>query len=139
MDQRIYVIHQKNKGVSVARNAGLERSSGDYIMFVDGDDWVDPDYVSYFLGLVKETGTLIGMNKNNYSAQGLKQPRKNIQLKQKKQSSGYTRMRFLWLYGIKFIAVGCWWIIIFLLIQVSGMAKECYSIFNAYSMSIKSQ
>lgn len=72
MDQRIYVIHQKNKGVSAARNAGLERSAGDYIMFVDGDDWVDPDYVSYFLTLVKETGTLIGMNKNNYSASRLK-------------------------------------------------------------------
>lgn len=72
MDQRIHVIHQKNKGVSAARNAGLERSTGDYIMFVDGDDWVDSDYVSYFWELIKETGTLIGMNKNNYSVSKLK-------------------------------------------------------------------
>ena len=72
MDQRISVIHQKNKGVSSARNAGLECSSGDYIMFVDGDDWVDSDYVSYFLKLVKETRTLIGMNKNNYSISKLR-------------------------------------------------------------------
>ena len=84
MDQRIYVIHQKNKGVSVARNAGLERSSGDYIMFVDGDDWVDPDYVSYFLGLVKETGTLIGMNKNNYSASRLKTTEKKYTVEAEK-------------------------------------------------------
>lgn len=67
IDARVYVIHQQNEGVSVARNTGLEYSSGDYIMFVDGDDWVDPDYVSYFVELVKEMGTLIGMNKNNYS------------------------------------------------------------------------
>lgn len=84
MDQRIHVIHQKNKGVSAARNAGLERSTGDYIMFVDGDDWVDSDYVSYFLELVKETGTLIGMNKNNYSASRLKTTEKKYTVEAEK-------------------------------------------------------
>ena len=66
-DSRVHAIHQQNKGVSVARNTGLEHASGDYIMFVDGDDWVDSDYVSYFVELVKGTKTLIGMSKNNYS------------------------------------------------------------------------
>lgn len=37
-DDRITVIHQKNKGVSAARNRGLELASGDYVVFVDGDD-----------------------------------------------------------------------------------------------------
>ena len=37
-DDRILVIHKKNGGLSDARNAGLERASGDYIGFVDGDD-----------------------------------------------------------------------------------------------------
>lgn len=83
-DQRICVIHQENKGVSAARNAGLERSAGNYIMFVDGDDWVDPDYVSYFFGLVKETGTLIGMNKNNYSSSRLKTTEKKYTVEAEK-------------------------------------------------------
>lgn len=37
-DNRVKVIHQENKGVSCARNNGIEHSSGDYIMFIDGDD-----------------------------------------------------------------------------------------------------
>lgn len=41
-DSRIIVIHQKNQGVSVARNAGLVCAKGEYIGFVDPDDWVDP-------------------------------------------------------------------------------------------------
>lgn len=38
-DSRIVVINQKNKGVSAARNAGLSKAKGDYIMFVDADDY----------------------------------------------------------------------------------------------------
>lgn len=40
-DRRVVVIHQENAGVSCARNAGLARASGKYVMFVDSDDWVD--------------------------------------------------------------------------------------------------
>lgn len=40
-DHRIVVIHQENHGVSSARNAGMAVASGEYITFVDGDDWVD--------------------------------------------------------------------------------------------------
>lgn len=42
-DSRVRVIHQKNGGRSVARNRGIEESTGKYIMFVDGDDWIDAD------------------------------------------------------------------------------------------------
>jgi len=41
-DSRVYVIHQKNSGVSAARNAGIDVAKGDWITFVDSDDWVDP-------------------------------------------------------------------------------------------------
>lgn len=40
-DQRIKVIHKKNEGVSLARNTGLDVAQGDFILFVDGDDWID--------------------------------------------------------------------------------------------------
>ena len=42
-DLRIQCIHQQNAGVSVARNSGLKRCSGHYIMFVDGDDQIEPN------------------------------------------------------------------------------------------------
>lgn len=41
-DHRFKVIHQKNGGVSSARQKGLERSSGEYTIHVDPDDWIDP-------------------------------------------------------------------------------------------------
>lgn len=40
-DKRVKVIHQINQGVSVARNAGIEAAKGEWIMFVDADDWVE--------------------------------------------------------------------------------------------------
>lgn len=43
-DSRVRVVHQDNQGLSQARNAGIEIAKGEYIMFVDSDDWVDPDY-----------------------------------------------------------------------------------------------
>lgn len=45
IDMRINVISQKNKGVSAARNRGIEEAKGEYITFVDADDWVDNDYL----------------------------------------------------------------------------------------------
>lgn len=65
-DERVKVIHKTNGGVSSARNAGLDIATGEYIMFVDGDDWVEPDYVSYFCKLIKLNGCFIGMGKNNF-------------------------------------------------------------------------
>ncbi len=42
-DKRIKVIHQKNSGVSRARNNGLDNFTGNYVMFVDSDDWIEPN------------------------------------------------------------------------------------------------
>lgn len=44
-DNRIRVFHQNNSGVSTARNRGLTEALGRYIVFVDSDDWVFPDYL----------------------------------------------------------------------------------------------
>lgn len=43
IDSRISLIHQINGGVSVARNTGIEKASGDYITFVDSDDWLEKE------------------------------------------------------------------------------------------------
>ena len=45
MDNRIIVIHKENKGVSLARNSGIKKASGEYICFIDADDIVHPDYI----------------------------------------------------------------------------------------------
>lgn len=42
-DKRVKVIHQKNQGLSGARNSGLLKAKGDFIGYVDGDDWVERD------------------------------------------------------------------------------------------------
>lgn len=42
-DSRVVVVHQKNAGVSAARNCGIEAATGDYIGFVDSDDWIAPN------------------------------------------------------------------------------------------------
>lgn len=53
-DSRIKVIHKKNGGVSSARNIGLDISKGKYIMFVDGDDYIDKNMVMGLYRLIKE-------------------------------------------------------------------------------------
>ena len=45
IDHRIIYIEQENAGLSAARNTGLENMSGDYVTFVDSDDWIEQDYV----------------------------------------------------------------------------------------------
>lgn len=46
IDQRVSVVHKSNGGVSSARQKGLNMAKGDYVIFVDSDDWVEPDYLS---------------------------------------------------------------------------------------------
>lgn len=51
-DSRIIVIHQENAGLSAARNAALDIARGEYFMFVDSDDWVEPTFCEKALEMV---------------------------------------------------------------------------------------
>lgn len=53
-DERIKVIHKKNGGLSDARNVGLSVASGDYIGFIDSDDWVEINFYEYLLRALLE-------------------------------------------------------------------------------------
>lgn len=53
-DERIKVIHKKNGGLSDARNAGLDIAHGDYLVFVDSDDWIENTMVEHLLSTCKK-------------------------------------------------------------------------------------
>lgn len=51
-DRRIRVIHQSNQGLAAARNTGVDNCTADWITYVDGDDWVEPDLCEKALSIV---------------------------------------------------------------------------------------
>lgn len=53
-DQRIKVIHKENGGLSDARNAGLKVATGEYISFVDSDDWIAPNMYEVMLDIMEK-------------------------------------------------------------------------------------
>lgn len=56
-DERIRVIHQRNRGLSGARNAGLKIATGDYIGYVDGDDYIAPSMYELMLRACEDNKT----------------------------------------------------------------------------------
>lgn len=56
-DDRIKVIHKKNGGACDARNVGLKSATGDYIAIIDGDDWLELDFVEYLLKIAVDTNS----------------------------------------------------------------------------------
>lgn len=73
-DQRIKVLHHvKNTRQSGVRNTGLENATGEYIVFVDGDDWLANDFVSYMLKVIKISDSDMAINLVNFTSRDLKQ------------------------------------------------------------------
>ena len=52
-DTRFFIINQNNQGLSVARNTGLENANGDYIWFVDSDDWLEPNAIDVVINAIE--------------------------------------------------------------------------------------
>lgn len=55
-DDRIHVIHSGNRGLSAARNLGLENASGQYVSFLDSDDWIEPHTIETLMNAALLTG-----------------------------------------------------------------------------------
>lgn len=53
-NQKIHVIHQKNQGVSVARNVGIKLARGKWIAFVDADDWIESSFIDEFMNITQK-------------------------------------------------------------------------------------
>ncbi len=54
LDDRVNVIHRKRGNIGSGRNAGLNSAIGEYIGFIDDDDWCEPDYLKFLYDLVAE-------------------------------------------------------------------------------------
>ena len=53
-DNRVKVIHKKNAGVSSARNDGIDNATGEYIIFVDSDDWLEDNAIEIMVDKLNE-------------------------------------------------------------------------------------
>lgn len=61
-DDRVVVIHKKNEGLVIARKTGLGIASGNYIMFVDADDWVDEDICPFLLEKMEDNNAALAVS-----------------------------------------------------------------------------
>ncbi len=97
-DPRVKVIHKENGGLSSARNAGMDIARGEYIAFVDSDDWIEPDTYAYLLDLAKKYNVRLACagrydveEKTGKKSLGLCPPRE-----EKISSEELVRRIFLW-------------------------------------------
>lgn len=89
MDNRIKVLHQSNMGPSKARNRGLELCTGDFVMFVDSDDFINVHVIERWVGLLEkyDADMIVGKHENYYgkkeSEELIKLPLKDSQVIEK--------------------------------------------------------
>lgn len=72
-DARIRVIHKQNGGVSSARNAGLDAAKGEYIVFIDSDDYVNEKFLRSMLTAADEENTLVIADYQPFNEKGLEE------------------------------------------------------------------
>lgn len=72
-DARVRVVAQENRGLSGARNSGLDVARGRYVMFVDSDDWIPPYAVETFVKAAEESGAPVVVSES-YAVDRLEKP-----------------------------------------------------------------
>lgn len=76
-DPRVKVITKQNGGVSSARNLGLENAHGEYVVFVDADDFLSRDSIKYLMWLVNKTGSEFCLSENCFTQRNEQQIEKD--------------------------------------------------------------
>ena len=95
----IKVIHKPNGGSSSARNAGIDASTGDYIGFVDSDDYVDSDFVSLMMSAVEKYGLpMAQISRDEIDADGRRLPDVCVPPKEEYMITGEEQLRELLLH-----------------------------------------
>lgn len=61
IDERLKVIHKENGGLSSARNIGIDNATGDYLAFIDSDDWIEPNMLEVLLERIKQDNSDISI------------------------------------------------------------------------------
>ena len=72
-DSRIKVIHKTNGGACDARNRGILEVTGDYLTIIDGDDWLEPDYIEYMVNIAIKNNVELVMTDNIFTTRDRKQ------------------------------------------------------------------
>ena len=92
----IHLIHQENRGLSEARNTGIRLAKGEFISFIDSDDWIEPDMISSMYQAAVETKSEIAVcnirvvfEKNEKLLRGIKHGFKNNSTISSKQAVNY--------------------------------------------------
>ncbi|AJR02870.1 glycosyltransferase family 2 protein [Siansivirga zeaxanthinifaciens] len=100
-DSRVKVFHNENCGVSFARNFGLNKVTGHYVVFVDSDDIILPNFVDYMLYLIKNTGAEFCMSKYVSSS-------KDVNVSDVKSYKVLTSEEATCILLYPEIPIGCW-------------------------------
>ena len=100
-ESRIKVIHKEYGGVSSARNKVLEIATGKWLVFVDGDDWLESDCIEYMLRLVHETDSEMGMSLNNFTTRDRNQIDNDLIESWSPEKAACTML-------YPYLAIGCW-------------------------------
>ena len=113
-DSRFKAYHNENGGPSKERNFGLEHSKGEYVLFIDSDDWLEKDAINNYAKAIKEYHTDIvksgyeidhpNNKKNIYCVDKVIVPSNKVDLFLSVEKSGYTG--FIWNAAFKRSAIG---------------------------------
>ncbi|MDR1361565.1 MAG: glycosyltransferase [Rickettsiales bacterium] len=102
-DPRIKIIRQKNMGLSDARNNGFAAATGEYVHFIDSDDWIDSDYYEIMLAAMESANAPVSVsgfdNENKYNASVVyDRPRVLKSLRQRVYGTRVIDVNFVWRY-----------------------------------------